>query len=153
MTNAKALSEQDLRVRSFVYSFFIDQARPPSVEETALSLTLTEEQAGASYRSLNEAKALFLEPGSFDVRMASPFSAVETGYRVRCGLQTYHANCAWDAFGIPAVLACDACIEAPCGDCHELLSLNIQGGKVDGDGEIIHISVPFRHWYDNLIHT
>ena len=53
-------------------------------------------------------------------RMANPFSAVPTAYRVQAGGRWWYANCAWDAFGICAVCTDRTARTRPsCPDCGE----------------------------------
>ncbi len=82
--------------------------------------------------------------------------AVETSFRVTVNGQRLFANCAWDSLGIPAMLAADATIEAVYTDAEgakEPAHYAIESGVLTGDDGIVHFPLPFRHWYDNLIHT
>src|SRR5690242_20264830 len=88
--------ERDWSVRLFVYQFLVENERPPKPDETATALGITIEQAREAYASLHRRHALFLEPGTLDVRMAHPFSARPTPFRVHVGTHAYYANCAWD---------------------------------------------------------
>lgn len=143
----------DWTVRSFVYAFLVDRARPPTVAETAAGLGIVEDRARAAYRALDRRHALFLEPGGEAIRMAYPFSGVPTPFRVRANGRAYWANCAWDAFGIPAALHADAAIEAPAAEDDAPLRLAVEGGRVLGQGEVVHFPRPFRTWYDDPIET
>jgi alkylmercury lyase-like protein len=144
--------ERDWSVRLFVYQFLVEHERPPTSEETALALGVSDEQARAAYRSLHRRHALFLEPGTLDVRMAHPFSARPTPFRVHVGAHAYYANCAWDMLGIPAALHADARIDAVYPDTGEAASVSVVIDDVHGDGAV-YFSLPFRQWYDDLIFT
>ena len=48
--------------------------------------------------------ALVLQENGMELRMAHPFSAVPTPYRVSAAGRWWYANCAWDAFGVCAAL-------------------------------------------------
>jgi hypothetical protein len=146
-------SSFDQAVRNYVYRHFVDHARPPTIAETAGALQRSPEEVKAAYQRLNRNHAFFLEPGQDHVRMANPLSAVPTPFRVRARGQTYWANCAWDAFGIPAMLHCDASIEAVCADCQEDVFIQVKADQVLGHAEIIHFALPFQQWYDDLIRT
>ena len=106
------IDDLDWSVRTAVYSFITEQTRPPTVDEAAALLGVTHERAALAFQRLNQRHALFLEPGTLDVRMAHPFSARPTPFRVHVGTHAYYANCAWDMLGIPAALHADAQIEA-----------------------------------------
>ena len=143
----------DWTVRNAVYATILERTVPPTADETATALGVSPDDVRSAYERLNSRHALFLTPGSHDVRMAHPFSGVPTAFRVEAGDRTYWANCAWDALGIPAALHADARIEAPIGD-GETIRFAIEGGQVKGwHGGVVHFPLPFRRWYDDLIET
>ena len=142
----------DWTVRNAVYAAILERSVPPSVDETAATLRVSPDDVRLAYERLNSRHALFLTPGSHDVRMAHPFSGVPTAFRVEVGDRTYWANCAWDALGIPAALHADARIEAPIGD-GESIRFAIDAGRVKGWDGGVHFPLPFRRWYDDLIET
>ncbi|HZQ10464.1 MAG TPA: hypothetical protein VFD70_28050 [Anaerolineae bacterium] len=72
--------------RHFVYAYWVEHARAPSVEDAAKGLGVSVEEARALYEELNARHALLLMPGTHSIRMANPFSGVPTGFRVRVGL-------------------------------------------------------------------
>ena len=153
MTQAE-LTEQDWQVRLFIHDFFREQERPPTCQETAHQFTITGEEARQCFERLNQNHRIFLEPGSDVIRMAHPFSAVPTPYRVTTGGHQYYANCAWDSLGIPAALHDDARIEATLPSTGETVTYGIQSGQLIGsDAGIVHFLKPFGQWYDDLIDT
>ena len=111
--------ELDLRIRNEVYSSFVRTGDAPSAAETAVALGLAEGEVADAYRRLHEAHALVLQPGTTQVRMLNPFSAVETPHRVEAAGRSWFANCAWDALGIPAALHADGLVRSACPDCGE----------------------------------
>jgi hypothetical protein len=139
--------------RSFVYRFLLEQEVPPSVAETAAGLGVGEEEMAAVYERLHERHLFFLEPDRRTIRMAHPFSGVPTPFRVHANGRSYWANCAWDAFGIPAALHANARIDAVCSDTGEEVTLGVEGDRAVGHGEIVHIFLPFRRWYEDLVLT
>jgi hypothetical protein len=144
--------EREWSVRLFVYQFLIEHERPPTSDETALALGVSVEQAREAYWSLHRRHALFLEPGTLDVRMAHPFSAHPTAFQVHIGTHAYYANCAWDMLGIPAALHADARIEARYAATGEATQVSVADNHVVGDG-VVYFTLPFRQWYDDLIFT
>jgi len=120
---------------------------------TAQHFDISAEEAGSLYRELHERHAIFLEPGSLNVRMANPFSGVPTEFRVRANGKLYFANCAWDMLGIPAVLEADAVIEARCAESNEPIRLEVRDGKLSPGGLKIHFPLPFARWYEDLAFT
>ena len=148
------LTEQDWQIRLFVYQFFIDHERPPTHAEAAKKFDLTATEGRDAYQRLNTAHALFLDPGTDNIRMAHPLSAVPTPYQVQVGDKNYYANCAWDSLGIPAMLHADAKITARYAHSDEPITYSVQNGEVIPPAEgIVHFALPFAQWYDNLIHT
>ena len=140
--------------RAFIYARFAATARAPLAADLAQRFDLTPSQAEALLRALHDRHALFLEPGTVQIRMANPFSAIGTPYTVDVAGQTYWANCAWDTFGIAAALHADqADIHSVCAHTGVPLHLRLAGGAVESDGEVVHFRVPFQHWYDDLVHT
>jgi hypothetical protein len=147
--------DEDLiwQVRAFVYERFASTTRPPTVDETAEHYGLSVNQAATLYDELHRRHALFLEPDTTRIRMANPFSAVPTTFRVHAQGKAYWANCAWDALGIPAALATDATIESVDAENRQPITLHVQNGQLISHGEKIHFLVPFRRWYDDLVFT
>jgi len=140
-------------IRAFVYHHFADTTRAPSLDETAERFALTHDEAATAYASLHARHALFLNPGTHDILMANPFSNVETPFRVHANGKTYFANCAWDSLGTPAALHSDADVEAVCAQSGERIMLQVRSGKVSKSDALVHFLVPFKHWYDDLVHT
>jgi hypothetical protein len=148
-----ALNEQDWAIRLHVYRFFVENERPPTFEETAEHFNLTPDEARLAYHRLHDGHAFFLDPGTDRIRMANPLSAVETPFVVRVNGKRLYANCAWDTLGIPAMLHADAQIEAMYSPSGERVTYTIESGKLIAPDVLIHFALPFRHWYDDLVHT
>lgn len=147
------LPDRTWAVRAFIFRYFVDHERPPAVAETAERFAMSVESAREAYTQLADAHQMVLEPGSDEIRMASPLSAVPTPYRVFAGDHSYYANCAWDSLGIPAMLGADACIEAHDTLSGDLVRYTVEAGELRADGGYVHFSVPVRDWYGDLIHT
>lgn len=145
--------ELNWTIREFVYDYIVANERPPSVEEAAFALGRPPEAIQAAYTWLHARHALFLDADGRTIRMAHPFSATAADYRVLANGRSYYANCALDMLGIPAALHADALVEARMAGSGEPITLTIQAGHVHGHGEVVHLLVPFRHWYDDLVFT
>jgi hypothetical protein len=151
------------QVRHFVYNHLADTTHPPSVEETATHFNISIEEASALYNELNNRHAFFLEPDTLTIRMAWPFSAVPTNFKVHTNGKTYYANCAWDMLGIPVLLQSDAVLEAVCTESNDLVQLEVKNGKapvavLGGEDAasstlLVHYPLPFSRWYDDLVFT
>ena len=150
------------QVRAFVYNHFADTALPPSVEDAAQHFNISIEEASEMYEELHNRHAFFLEPETLTVRMAWPFSAVPTIFKVHANGKTYYANCAWDMLGIPVLLQRAAILEAVCTESNEAVRLEVKNGKIvqgiaaeDGGSSslLVHFPLPFARWYDDVVFT
>ncbi len=143
-------------VRTFVYQRFAQTTQPPTLNQTAAHFGVSAEQVARLYTALDAEHAFFLEPGSMEIRMANPFSAVPTDFRVHIADKIYWANCAWDALGIPAALHADATIEACYAGSEDPLHIGVQAGTLLGQAReetVAHLLVPFHRWYENMNFT
>ena len=136
------------RVRALVYRSLLETARAPDIAALAATLAVSVADVEAALQRLAAAHALVLAPGTTDVWMAHPFSAVPTAFPVVCGTQTYFANCAWDAAGVLSIVGGGRC-SAVCGDCRADLSFTVQGGAIAGSG-VVHFAVPARRFWDDI---
>lgn len=84
---------------------------------------------------------------------AAPFSCIPTAFPVTAGKRSWFANCIWDALGIPAMLGKDAHIAASCGCCNLDMPIEVKDGKLRSGKGLIHIAVPARDWYKDVVFT
>lgn len=147
------LSEQDWDIRLFVYQHFVEHAQPPTTADAAQHFNMSPEDTRAAYHRLHDHHALFLQPGTDQVLMANPLSAVPTNYRVSVRGRWLWANCAWDSLGIPAMLNSDAHIEARLPLTGETVIYSIEGGELKTRDYAVHFPLPFSRWYDDLVDT
>jgi len=147
------VDEQDLSLRNLTYGLFVEYGRAPTAGEVAADADLTAEEVLAAWRRLHDQHALVLNPATDEIRMANPFSAVPTAYRVQAGDRWWYANCAWDAFGICAALHSDGRIETSCPDCTEPIVLEVRGERPDDEMLLFHCLVPAARWWDDIVFT
>src|SRR5215470_5640440 len=106
----------DTAVKMNIYETTALTTQAPTSADVAISLNTSPEEVEAAIDRLHKKRLLVPEPGDpARIRMAPPFSGVETSFRVKVQDKAYYANCVWDALGIAAVLHADAIIEAPDG--------------------------------------
>ena len=105
------------------------------------------------WRRLHDAHALVLDPATLEIRMANPFSAVPTAYRVQAGGRRWYANCGWDAFGICAALHADGRIETSCPDCGDSIAVCVRDARPDDESLLFHCLVPARRWWHDIVFT
>ena len=91
----------DIELRNATYRRFVELGRAPTAQEIAEDTTRSEGDVRDAWRRLHDAHALVLDEAD-NIRMANPFSAVPTPFRVRAAGKEWYANCGWDSFGITA---------------------------------------------------
>jgi hypothetical protein len=147
------MDERELRIRASTYRLFVDLGRAPTVAEVADDAGLGTHETMSSWRALHDQHALVLSPATAELRMANPFSAVPTAYRVQARERWWYANCAWDALGICAALHVDGRIETSCPDCGEPLTVAVHDRQPDDESLLFHCLVPGASWWDDIIYT
>jgi hypothetical protein len=144
----------DIVVKLKIYESISETTKVPTSVEIALSLGYSVEEVEEALQRLYQKRLLVLEPGSTShIRMAPPFSGVETPHLVNIDGKSYFANCAWDALGVAAALHRDADINTICGDCGESMLFQVRRGKPISQECAIHFAVPAAHWWDDIIYT
>ena len=144
------MDEGDLRIRNHVYRRFVELGRAPTFAELKDELG---DDVGPALRRLHDAHALVLEPDRTEIRMANPFSAVPTPYRVEADGRSWYGNCAWDAFGICAALHVDGRVQTACPDCGEPIGIEVRDERPDDESLLFHCLVPAAHWWDDIVFT
>ena len=144
----------DTVIKLDIYETIAETAKAPSSSEVAASLSFPIEEVEAAFQRLYQKRLLVLEPGDASrIRMAPPFSGIETQHKTVIDGKTYFANCAWDALGIAAALHRDADIESSCADCGESMSFQVRNGNTVHQECAVHFAVPAAHWWDDIIYT
>jgi hypothetical protein len=148
------MQDDDVALRNTTYSMFVALGRAPTAHDLAGRTGQSVAGVLAGWDRLHDAHALVLNGARTEIRMANPFSAVPTAYRVEAGGRRWYANCAWDAFGICAALHSDGRIESSCPDCGDPLVVEV---ATTGDPEPadlhFHCLVPARQWWDDIVFT
>jgi Alkylmercury lyase len=142
------VDEADLALRRETYAFLVEHGRAPEAAELG-----DRDEVLAGWRRLDAAHALVLDPGTDELRMLNPFSAVPTAYRVQAGGRWWYGNCAWDAFGICAALRSDGRIETSCPDCAEPLVVEVEDRRPDDESLLFHCLVPAAQWWNDIVFT
>lgn len=141
----------DWTVRTHVYAAFGRSGKAPSVGDLAALTGASPGRVKASLLKLQEAHEVAARDGGEGVWMAHPFSAVPTAYPVQTPDFTCHANCAWDALGVPAILGTDGWTDTRCAATDEPVAFGVEKGGVVGDeAVIIHLLTPLRHAWDDI---
>jgi hypothetical protein len=147
------VDEADLGLRNATYRLVAELGRVPTAEEAALATGLGLDYIRAGWRSLHDAHALVLDETTGRIRMANPFSGVPTRFRVLADGRSWHANCAWDAFGICAALGVDGRIETTCPDCDDPIAVEVRDERPDDETLVFHCLVPAARWWEDIVFT
>jgi hypothetical protein len=140
-------------VRAYIYQHLVETTHAPTVADVATHFRSSIDEAIELFDELNARHAIFLEPGTHDIRIANPFSGVPTDFVVQAQGKTYYANCAWDALGVAATLHSEAVINATYAEDDAPVMFTIRGGQVQHPEAVVHVLVPFQHWYDDMVFT
>mgnify|MGYP001813720163 CR=1 FL=1 len=138
-----------------IYRRFVADGTPPSRHELD-DLVGDPATAAALLTRLHDEHLIVLDDRPErvgEIRMALPFSAEPTDYRVTTDRGAWWANCAWDALAIVAALSDDAHVDSVWSDTGEPLEFDVideRLGRVDG---FVHFQVPARHWWDDIVFT
>ena len=144
----------DDTVKLEIYGTLARTGAAPTAPEVATTLALPLEEVMAAFARLHERRLLVPEPGDpARIRMAPPFSGIETPFRVRSGGTVYYANCVWDALGIPAALRRDALVDARDGHSGGRMTLEIWNGVPVETPCVIHFAVPAARWWTDIVYT
>lgn len=140
----------DTRVRLAIYEWFVANGHAPSVADTAGEVALPVEEVEAAYRRLEESRVLVLMPGTTEIWMANPLSAVPTSFRVQTPRGSFWGNCIWDGLGAIAMLGGAGTVETRCPDCEEPMELRVENGVLANGEGVAHFAVPAARWWDNI---
>lgn len=142
------------RVRLEVLNRTMETTKVPSAGEVAARLGLAAPEVVDAFKALGEGHVYVLEPGDpTRLRMANPFSAVPTAFRVRAQGRAHFGNCVWDGLGIVSLLGGEGTVETSCPDCGHTLTLEVAGHRLVRAEGVVHFSVPARQWWDDIIFT
>ena len=140
--------EQLFDLRNRTYAAFVEHGRAPRAASLGDAATVR-----AGWRLLHDAHALVLDGASGELRMLNPFSAVPTAYRVLARGRWWYANCAWDAFGIPAALGSDGRVDSSFPDDGEPYTVEVRDARIDRPDLVFHSAVPAARWWDDIVFT
>ena len=96
------MNDDDIALRNLTYKQFVELGRGPTLHDIAAATGSTPDDVWSGWQRLHDDHALVLQSHTRELRMANPFSAVPTAYRVFAEGRWWYANCAWDAFGVCA---------------------------------------------------
>jgi hypothetical protein len=143
------MEQPDLAIRRATYRLFVEHGRAPSTADVAADLGVGEAEVQESWARLHDAHALVLDADGA-IRMANPFAAKPTDFRVEAAGRSWFANCGWDAFGIGAALHVDSSFDTHCPDCAEALHVEVRDGRPEPSDLVWHVLVPASQWWSDI---
>jgi hypothetical protein len=140
-------------VRLHIYERFVADGRPPTVTETAEALGIAEDEAAEAYHELERQHVIVLAPGTTNVWMANPLSAIPTPFRAETERGSFWGNCVWDGLGIVSMLGGEGTLAASCPDCGDAMTFGVSSYELESADGVVHFAVPARRWWDNIAFT
>jgi hypothetical protein len=147
------MEQADIVLRNTTYSMFVELGRAPTASDVAARIERDRVDVVEGWRRLHDAHALVLNQHTDEIRMANPFSAVPTAYRVQAAGKSWFANCAWDAFGICAALHVDCVFDTSCPDCGDPISVRVAAERPNDEALLFHCLVPASRWWNDIVFT
>ena len=134
-------------LRQQIYTHTTERGKPPAIAELSDATSAPQDRVRESLARLAAGRILVLQRESGEILMAPPFSAVPTPYLVHADGRRWHANCAWDAFGVCVVLGGDGRIE------YRDIVVEVRGCRPDDESLVFQCLVPAAHWWDDIVYT
>lgn len=146
-----SLTDFDWMVRTQVYASFGRSGTTLSAQDLAAFTGSSSSRVKGALLKLQDARELVIDDTGERVLMAHPFSGVPTDFPVETSDFTCHANCAWDALSIPALLRCDGWTRTTCPASGEAIEFGVKRWNVEGDdGVVVHLLTPLRRAWDDI---
>lgn len=144
-----------LELRFVVYRHFVDTGSAPS-RRTLGHVVGDAETADRLLQELHDRHLLVLDgrPGRRgEIRMALPFSAEPTDFRVTTDHGAWWANCAWDSLAVLAALRSDGRIASTWSDTGDPVDLAVVDGQLDDHDGFVSFTLPASRWWDDIVVT
>ena len=143
----------DVALRNRTYQRFVQLGRAPTATEMAGSRGRLGRDAARQLAATPRRARARAGRGRRRDPHGQSVLAVPTSFRVSAGGRSWFANCAWDAFGIPAALGVDGDVEATCPDCHEVLRVAVTDRRPSEGDLVFHVLVPAAEWWADIGYT
>lgn len=145
--------DQIEKLRTTVLHFFVREHRSPSVRELSQLNGSSEPEVRAGLASLAEQHAMAVHPRTGEIRMAHPFSAVPSHFRVDTSDGSWWPNCAWCGLGILAMLGKSGTVLSACATCERAFTWTVVDGKIEPAEEVVHVALPAWQWWIDVTKT
>ncbi|OCL07574.1 hypothetical protein AOQ84DRAFT_408710 [Glonium stellatum] len=154
--------DDDVRsVRYFIFTFFLENCRPPSLEDICAACEVSEDRSLEILAALEKGRHLVLHKKDVHsptpISMVHPFSHLPTSFIVTHEDRSWWANCAWCAFGLASMLAPAAVqIHTRSGSIGKEMSFEVANDKVtlisekSAEKPCVHFAVPLKSWWTDV---
>jgi hypothetical protein len=143
------IDSRDLRIH--VYKQIVARGLPPTSTEIADHFRVEPHEALNALRNVKIGKTILPNPETGEIWMAGPFASSPTDYKVVGRATHWWANCAWDMFGVAALVGEPVRIDALCTDCGAPMTFDVDAKDPSLDHDsVVHFLVPAAHWYDDI---
>jgi hypothetical protein len=141
-------------VKLAIYDAFAKTSHAPARDDLAAQLGADTAGVQKALDELHEKRLVVPEPDDpARIRMAPPFSAITTPFKVHVAGRRYDANCVWDSLGVLAALKTDGMVRTRDAHSREAMTLVVRNGSPKPTPCVAHFAVPAAHWWDDIIHT
>ncbi|MFQ5693855.1 MAG: organomercurial lyase, partial [Nitrospinota bacterium] len=149
------VSENTRRVRKLIVDSFVQTGRAPNVGEIGKNLNLSRHTVLEALRELPRMDTFWLERGTENIRILSPFSNIPTPYRVSVdGEGRWFAVCGPEALAMSFLFpGRHVEVDAYCRDCGEPIRLAMRDEELleeEPRGLVVHLGVPIARWFEDL---
>ena len=144
------------KLRVHVYDWLLERGVPPTSTELAAELSESPAEVRRALNELGIGKTILIDSATGEIRMAGPFSAGATPYRVIGERVQWFANCGWDMLGVAVLVDEPVRIEASCTDCGAPMTYDVDPRTPERARDlsgVVHFLVPARRWYDDIGYT
>jgi alkylmercury lyase-like protein len=143
----------DTQIKLVIYRHFAETGQRPLPGVVAARVGSDVEGVLDAYMRLRSQRVLALDVDGSSIRMAPPFSGVPTQHVVIVDGKQYFANCAWDAFGIPAALHRPGMVYSRCEQSGEPFRFAVDLKGPESSTWLFHCLVPAAKWWDDIVFT
>lgn len=143
----------ETQVKLAIYRYFVEFGERPSPADIAERVGVDTAVILDTYRQLAAKRMLVLEADGESIRMAPPFSGVETQHLIEVDGRHYYANCAWDSLGIIAAIQKPGIVHSRCEQTGEPFHLEVGLGGPEPSSWLFHCLVPAAQWWADIVFT
>ena len=152
-SNSNMTQEFQDKVRIEVNRYIFNKGFAPTTLELSKALRTSEDTVKVGLRQLADNHAIVLHPNSFDIWAAQPFALFPTLFWVESGEKKWWGNCTWCSLGIASLTKQSTTIFTKVSGEEEPIRIDIIDNKVIQKDLLVHLPIPAKRFWDNVIYT